>query len=105
MALPKKSSRRITVGEESYLWMIRDNDDHYILAIQLESGSGQKLVVTFSGGGWRVGMATLVVTPKDVSAIICEGQLMGWAPNETGNPQTFNIRNGDALLEELSNKE
>ncbi len=107
MGLPKKASRRIHTEGDTYLWMIRDNGDHYVLAIQLETGEGQKLIVTFRVETWinADGYANLKVAPGDVVDIIKEGKIRGWKAHSLGSPQTFNIRDGDELLRNIQNEQ
>ena len=88
------------VDDVSYRWMIRDNGDHYILAVQHSSGGGHKLIIPFHGVGWRADLPVLEVTPKIVQQFIREGIRQGWVYDAVGNPSTFEIGNADALLEE-----
>lgn len=101
MALPKKTSRSINVDGQSYRWMIRDNGDHYLLAIQHASGRGQKLTLSLYAEGRRIDLPALEVTPGLVEKIIREGLKMGWQPERLGSPQSMRIRQGDALIDGL----
>ena len=78
MTLPKKNSRIINVGEESYRWVANGNDHGIDIYVVLEDGTGQLLygIADYEFKDKK----QLPVSPVHIKAIIELGLSLGWEP-------------------------
>jgi len=98
MAISKKGSRKITVDNENYLWLIRRRvpislvygTGYLNVAIDHADNSGTVLVIHTDkehphnyGDGLKD-----FVSPSDIARWISEAQNLGWNPQQKG-PQFF----------------
>jgi hypothetical protein len=93
MALPKKGSRTIRVGDSDYRWMASGNDGWIDLYIEAEGLKGQPLKVKFDYHHIKIektdGISLkqqFVVTPDIVRQTIELGKKEGWEPQKKGKP-------------------
>ncbi|WP_347219248.1 hypothetical protein [Chryseobacterium sp.] len=98
MALPKKTSRNITINGSEYRWLASGNDDIINLIITLKENSGQKLFAHFdyvtateNGDIW------MEITPEVVRKVIEYGILNGWKGDERGKNVDIGIMNNKVL--------
>ena len=95
MSIPQKGARRITVGDENYLWLIRrkatySQTDYGIgrihVAIAHDEAPGTTLLVyTDRKHPKDLGkVETMPVTPSDVSRWILQALELGWKPAKQG---------------------
>jgi len=95
MAIPQRGTRRIAVGNENYLWLIRRKATHsqadygsgYIhVAIEHAEESGTTLLVYTDRKhpkDWSTNQV-VPVTPSDVSKWITQALELGWKPAKRG---------------------
>ena len=91
MALPKKGSRTITVGDCNYRWIASGNDGWIDLYIESKDTKGQLLKAKFDYHHKETKMTNgiglkqqLVVTPDIVRQTIELGINQGWNPTNNG---------------------
>lgn len=93
MALPKKGSRTIRVGDGDYRWIASGNDGWINLYIESKDTKGQLLKAKFdyhhreTKSTHGIGLKQqFVVTPDIVRQTIELGKREGWNPLKIGNP-------------------
>lgn len=100
MALPKKGTRGITVGEQRYRWVISSAAKGLLtLTIQHNGGNGQLIRVYVKSDVndfWAEyplvkHLDMRVIKPSDVAAIIEEAMNLGWQPEQKGTPLSFDL--------------
>ena len=95
MALRKKGSRKITVNDTDYRWVVASDKKGIHLVIEHAEQPGQRLVIAF----YRVdkdGEAT-AVTPNHVKDLIEIGLQKGWQP--TTKSQQLHLGQGEEILQ------
>lgn len=107
MAIPKKGTRKITVGNETYLWLIRrkatyNQTDYGIgcihVAVEHAEVQGTTLVIyTDKGHPKDYGTGKVIpVTPSDVSKWITQAKALDWEPEKKGPQLSVEIE-GDEM--------
>ncbi|UED72499.1 hypothetical protein [Brevibacillus sp. DP1.3A] len=100
MALPKKGTRGITVGEQRYRWVISPAAKGLLaLTIQHNEGLGQLIRVYVKSDVndfWAEfplvqHLDMRVIKPAEVAAIIEEAIKLGWQPDKKGAPLSFDF--------------
>lgn len=96
MALPKKRSRKIIVGDNRYRWVCSVKPDLFEIRVEDEINPGQSLSAKIPNN------KISSVTPRVVSMVIEQGLKLGWLPLE-GSKNTFVIESNDVddFLNEL----
>jgi hypothetical protein len=83
MAFPKQCSRRIVVGEETYLWYLKRNDawkDSKHIAIRQEAApTGQLLLLDMYAWAFEI-------RPRTIRDAIEFALRNGWTPQEKAQP-------------------
>ena len=115
MSIPKKGTRRITVGNESYLWLIRRKatycqTDYGIgfihVAIEHVEKSGTTLLVYTDRKhpkDWST-KKVVPVTPLDVSNWITQALELGWKPEKKGSQLSVEIEGSEMrIIERMYN--
>lgn len=89
MAIPRKGSRKISVGGYQYLWMATGNDGWIDLIVCISSGEGQKLKAQFNYHSVHLPVENafrltqkLNITPFIVKQVIIYGLNLGWTPGK-----------------------
>jgi hypothetical protein len=92
MALSKKKSRPISVGQYQYRWQFFENSGWNDITIQIAEGPGTKLVVQFPWEHKGTPYISLLppVTPSIVRNLIEAAQEIGWQPDMPG--KTWHLR-------------
>ncbi|MEP0266500.1 hypothetical protein [Dokdonia sp.] len=95
MAIPKKGSRKISVDNVVYRWMIRRKyksaDDLLMVAIEKEEHGKTILYVITDflrpdGAFQKIGTVSQgIITPKDIENYIRTALLKGWKPENNGS--------------------
>ncbi len=80
MALPKKKSRTIEVGEESYRWIANGNDHGIDIYVELSENPGQLLygIAEYEYENEK----QLPVTASHIKKMIEMGLSLGWEPEK-----------------------
>jgi len=98
MALSKKKSRLITIGEGKYRWLVSSNSGYCVFVAEKEGVKGRKMEVYFDryksnyGTDLRNNPSNLVIIkPGDAASMILQAQEQGWHPEEKGNPVVFDL--------------
>lgn len=78
MTLPKKGSRRITIGNQTYTWIIRRTKGGVDIRAELENNPGQHLLAKIPS---ELGITN--VTPAFVADSIDLGLNCGWEPTQS----------------------
>ena len=97
MAMMKKGSRLIVVGEIEYRWSIRCKPSYaqglcespLTAAIELAESPGATLIVIFPAprpDNW-LGENGMTITPQHVASSIAQGLQAGWKPEQSGATQ------------------
>lgn len=107
MSLPKKGSRQLIIGNQTYLWYIRRKPTYmqdvfncpWAMAIQLAGVDGTVLLVEFnlSRPDNIISPHQTSITPALVSHIINQALHAGWQPKLPGSAYRFSyslIRDG-----------
>lgn len=94
MALSKKGSRSITVGQEQYRWVVSPAaKGMMVLTVQHTEGNGQMIRVyakaDVHGHAQGDAQQVRIIKPAEVAAIIPEAILLGWTPTQPGAPLHF----------------
>ncbi|MGH1384091.1 hypothetical protein [Kordia sp.] len=109
MAIPKKGTRKITVNESDYRWLIRKKvtytqsvygDGKLSVAIELAENPGTTLHI-YTDRNHPHDIYTKEVTPivpSDISNWINKALLLGWKPSEKGKPFHAEIENGQMKI-------
>ncbi len=92
MAIPRKGSRRITVGAHSLRWLVRRRQDVFRLLVERETDPGQRLV----------GEIPLVLFPADAQVLSPElakqcvllAMADGYSPDSRGGEYRFVVAAG-----------
>lgn len=96
MALPKKKTRKITVGETAYRWAVYETDDKKQLRVELLDQPASQLVAT----RWPEDAGfSATFTPDTVAAIVREALEQGWQP-ERSDPSRYKFE-GTAYLKSI----
>jgi len=87
MALPKKRSRKITVNDVVYRYIVTGNDDYIDLILEQDGAQGQRMTVSFRyHSTTEKGTGRLIqrnqITPVVVKRTIHYGLENGWLPGE-----------------------
>ncbi|WP_426277310.1 hypothetical protein ACN9MN_18030 [Chryseobacterium sp. S-02] len=94
MALPKKTSRIITVNNIEYSWMASGNDDIIHLIVCLNENPGQKLHASFDYVNVIENVVIEVqITPSIVKQVIEYAIDEGWNPYIKGKGFNIGIMN------------
>lgn len=107
MALPKKGTRKITVNESDYRWLIRKkatytqsiyDDEKLSVAIELAENPGTTLhIYTDRDHAYDIKTKKVIpIVPSDISNWINKALLLGWKPLEKG--KTFHAEIEDGRL-------
>lgn len=99
MTLNKKSSRIITIDQESYRWTISPDSGFIILVAEHAKVQGKRLEVYITSdiNNYWVNfpevneMNIRVIKPNDVKSIISQALNQGWDPKEKGKPIRFDL--------------
>ncbi|MEV4567014.1 hypothetical protein AB0K12_24875 [Nonomuraea sp. NPDC049419] len=105
MAMPKKGSRRITVGGGSYRWRVRRKPSYsqgngwtpLTFAVERAEEPGNVLVVSLPCArpdNW-LGHRTIPVTPALVAACVRRALERGWDPGRSGSAVTLEVSEDD----------
>ncbi len=97
MAMTKKGSRLIVVGEIEYRWSIRFKPSYaqglcespLTAAIELAESPGATLIVNFHAprpDNW-LGLGAWTITPQHIASSIAQGLQSGWKPEQQGATQ------------------
>jgi len=98
MSITKKGSRKIHVGNFTYLWQVKDNIDNKTLAIQRKDKENVLLCYVSE---WDCGdIESLPITPKTVKTIILQSLKSGWQPDKNGMP-VFKFRITNEILKQM----
>ncbi|EJL40003.1 hypothetical protein BAG01nite_09390 [Brevibacillus agri] len=108
MALSKKGTRKITVGQTEYRWVVSPAADGLIVVtIQHAEGTGQLIRVyakadvhdarSAGASGSAPTRERRAIKPSEVEAIITEAVAQGWVPEKSGAPLGFDWK-GSTLL-------
>jgi hypothetical protein len=114
MAIPKKGTRKITVGNATYLWLIRrkatyNQTDYGIgcihVAVEHAEVPGTTLVIyTDKGHPKDYGTGKVIpVTPSDVSEWIIQAKDLGWQPEIKGPQLSVEIVSGEMRIKQKKN--
>ncbi len=98
MALSKKKSRIITIGEAKYRWLVSSNSGYCVFVAEKEGVKGRKMEVCFDRYKSNFGMDLMdktsnlvIIKPGDAASMILQAQEQGWAPEEKGSPVVFDL--------------
>jgi hypothetical protein len=84
MTLSRKGSRRITVDETAYRWVVSPNDEPGLgIVVEVEPGPGQRMVTWVEHG--------TVIAPGLVRRVILHALAHGWNPSQQGPELVFRI--------------
>lgn len=97
MALPKKKSRLITIDDQQYRWLVGPNDGYNVFVAEKEAVKGRKIEVYFATEinkfcvefSYTDKLNLKILKPKDAAFIIRQALILGWNPEEKGNPIRF----------------
>ena len=78
MTLPKKNSRTISIGDESYRWVANGNDHGIDIYVELKENPGQ-LLYGIADYEYK-DKKQLPVSPAHIRTIIELGFSLGWEP-------------------------
>ena len=109
MSIPKKGARKITFGNETYLWLIRRKATHgqtdygyglVNVAIEHAKELGTVLVIyTDKKHPKDWGTDEVVsVTPSDVSKWIGQALALNWKPEKKGPQLTVKIEENEMII-------
>ncbi|MCY9589953.1 hypothetical protein PC41400_17250 [Paenibacillus chitinolyticus] len=109
MTINKKSSRRIKVRDDSYIWTVSPNDGYIIVIVEHEVSRGNRLEIYITSDIDSVWVKfpntehlnLKIVRPKDVEFFICQALDLGWIPKVKGKPVVFDF-NGLKITRRLS---
>ncbi|MEK5235803.1 hypothetical protein NST99_08885 [Paenibacillus sp. FSL L8-0470] len=99
MTINKKSSRKIVVKAESYIWTISPDSGYVIMIPEHEAFRGRRFEVYIASdidSFWvnfpnTEHLNMKVVRPKDVEFFIGQALEQGWIPNEKRAPIVFDF--------------
>ena len=93
MALPRKGSRVINIGETEYRYIVSGNDGHIDLIIEQDNIKGQRLIVSFEYHSKQINSKWVQrnqTTPNVIKQVIIYSLDNGWKPNQKGKEMRFN---------------
>lgn len=111
MTMNKKSSRKITVRNEVYKYVISPSSKGLLVfTAEHEEDKGQKLRVYIESEinefwvdfPYVTDLNLKVIKQSEVSMIIAEAIAQGWTPRSKGQIMTFNLT-GSSLIKKQSN--
>ncbi|KAA3636890.1 MAG: hypothetical protein DWQ02_07530 [Bacteroidetes bacterium] len=102
MALSKKKSRLITVGDIQYRWLVSTNSGKNVFVAEQEGVKGCRMEAyfdryknKFAGPGLLKSKDNLVIIkPGDTASIILQALDHGWTPEAKGKPVVFDLKAG-----------
>ncbi|MFC3801982.1 hypothetical protein [Cohnella sp. GCM10012308] len=108
MTINKKSSRRITVRDDSYIWTVSPDSGYIILIVEHEVSRGNRLEVYIKSdidSAWvnfpnTEHLNLKIIRPRDVEYFITQALDLGWVPNVRGKPVVFDF-DGKNILRRL----
>lgn len=108
MTIDKKSSRRITVGEDNYIWTISPGCGYIIVIVEHEITRGMRLEIYIESDIDSIWLNfpnvehlnIKIVSPRDINFFIGQALDLGWNPQEKGKPVVFEF-DGKALKRRL----
>ena len=110
MSIPTKGSRKITVDESNYKWLIRRKETYnqvdygyekIHVAIESEEKPNNTLII-YTDRPHPHDIATneiIPVTPIDIKNWIHEAITIGWQPNKSGPQWHVIIKNGKMIMD------
>ena len=108
MALSKKKSRLITIGDDRYRWLVSSNSGYNVFVAEMEGVKGCKIEVYFERYKNKFGSPPLlkdpsnlvIIKPGDAASIISQALKLGWAPTIKGKPTIYDLEAGMILKRE-----
>lgn len=99
MTINKKSSRRISVRDDNYIWTISPGSGYIILIAEHEITRGMRLEVYVESDIDSVWvnfpntehLNIKIIRPRDVEYFICQSLDQGWTPKVKGAPVVFDF--------------
>jgi hypothetical protein len=99
MALSKKKSRLITIGDDQFRWLVSSNSGYNVFVAEKEAVKGCKIEVYFERYKHKPGSFQhskdpsnlVIIKPGDAAAIISQAQELGWLPEIKGKPVVFDL--------------
>jgi hypothetical protein len=109
MTINKKSSRKIVVNDEYFVWTVSPGSGYIILIAELETYKGRRLEVYIASdidNLWvnfpnTEHLNLKIIRPKDVEYFIRQALEQGWNPKEKGEPIVFKF-DGKQLVKRLN---
>lgn len=109
MTINKKSSRKIVVNDEHFIWTVSPDSGYIIMIAELESYKGSRLEVYIDSdidSLWvnfpnTEHLNSKIIRPKDVEFFINQSIEQGWSPKEKGAPLVFEF-DGKQLVKRLN---
>lgn len=92
--LPKKNSRAIEVGDESYRWAVSGDSGFNVLVVQHAAANGQRVEVIASTPD-EGGPAS--ITPALVAQAVREAMQIGWKPKDRASPLVLTLNQKQQL--------
>lgn len=108
MTINKKSSRRVTVGEDNYIWTISPGSGYIIVIVEHEITRGMRLEIYIESDIDSVWLNfpnvehlnIKIVRPRDIKFFTSQALRLGWIPQEKGMPVVFDL-DGEVLKRRL----
>lgn len=102
MALSKKKSRLITIGESQYRWLVSSNSGKSVFVAEQEGVKGSRMEAYFeryknkfaSPGLLKSKENLMIIKPGDAATIILQALDLGWIPKAKGKPLVFDLKAG-----------
>ena len=104
MTLPVKSSRRITVGSDTYRWIVSPDSGSMWVIVEREDTAGQRLQAQFDYHDALPSPAPATqrqrITPASVRRVIELALRRGWCPAQPHLPP-FRLDDAEAMIDAL----
>ncbi len=97
MALARKGSRSIAVGDQKFRWVVSPDSGYMVLVAELADEPGQRLEAQVNYSHTDALEQDVVVTPSVVRCAIELALLEGWRPEARGLPP-FRLSNSERII-------
>ncbi len=102
MALSKKKSRLITIGDTPYRWLVSSNMGKNVFVAEQEGVKGCRMEAYFeryknifaNPGLLKSKENLMIIKPGDAASIILQALDHGWTPDSKGKPMVFDLKAG-----------
>ncbi|BBI34142.1 hypothetical protein [Cohnella abietis] len=99
MTINKKSTRRISVRNDNYIWTVSPGSGYIVMIAEHEIIRGMHLevyVISDIDSAWvnfpnTEHLNMKIIRPRDVEYFICQALDQGWTPQVKGTPVVFDF--------------